>query len=99
MNFDQLSETTKISVIKKQIQQLISDIFENPSLLKDFVRSKQLTEVDAKKVLSSLHKLNYYTCFCCRKFDLKKLSFMPLSSPYDSLIHIAQCKVKSQKYL
>jgi hypothetical protein len=98
MYFTDLNPKDKITFTKREFSALVKSIFENPELLKIYVNEKKISNDQSQIVLKHIMKLNSKACVCCRKFDVGKLSMMPIEKDLEPLLDIAQANVKVKSY-
>lgn len=99
MYFHQLDPMSQIGHTRNEFVSLIRCVFETPEVMKRWLLEKQITEDQAKRVLSAINKHHHYgRCYCCKRFDVGSLNLTPIDDDLQPLLHIAQLAVKSKLY-
>lgn len=97
-SFNELNKFDRIRLVKAEFMSLVSLIFNNPEQLKVFVENKQLSIGQAKNVFRTVNSFNSNSCFCCRKFDQRKVLFHPIDQNLQPIIDIAQSILQNKKF-
>ena len=94
MNFDELSFPEQITLIKHRFEKVVESIFNHPLSISRYVEAGELSKHQAKQIRKQINTLNFYSCPCCRKFDITKQT-TPINEMFEPLIDITKKSLSS----
>ena len=94
MNFDELPFSEQITLIKHRFEKVIESIFNHPLSINRYIETGELNKHQAKQIRKQVNTLNFYSCPCCRKFDVTKLT-TPINEMFEPLIDITKKSLSS----
>jgi len=89
MNFLELPYERQVELVKTEFETIVESVFNEPNITYHYVQNGDLTKKQAKQIRNHIRTLNYYNCYCCRKFDKRKINF-PIEETFEPLIDLAR---------